>query len=299
MRAKFCMTVVVAAVFILFGQAPGQAQDDGGGGGAPALIAGCPRPSQELYPCAKAKAAAFEPPRFPDGTPDMQGAWSPQTAGSQNIEDYLVENAYFFAKQRTLIVDPPDGKIPYQPWGLAQRAKHFEKYIDPFALCYPMGQPRQMYGARGYHILQSPGRFAVVSEWAHVFRVIPTDGSPHIGKRIQLFMGDSRGHWEGKTFVIETTNLNNMTWFDIVGDFHSENLKVTEKLTMVDIDTLLYEATMEDPTVFTRPWTMAFGIKRFEKGHEVLEEACYEGDRSVPNLIRGGYTPYIGLDRAK
>src|SRR5882672_6889032 len=124
-----------------------------------------------------------------------------------------------------------------------------------------MGQPRQMYGERGYNILQSPGLFAVVSEWAHFFRVIPTDGSPHIGQRIQLFMGDSRGHWEGKTFVIDTTNLNNMTWFDIVGDFHTENLHVTERLTMIDIDTMLYEATMEDPTVFTRPWTMAFAIR--------------------------------------
>jgi hypothetical protein len=289
----------VTAAFIVMGSERGYAQDDAPAAGRAATIAGCPRASQELYPCAKAKAAAFSPPRFPNGTPDFQGAWSPQTAGSQNIEDYLVEDAYFFAKQRTLIVDPPDGKIPYQPWGVAQRAKHFKEYIDPFALCYPMGQPRQMYGARGYHILQTAKSFAVVSEWAHVFRMIPTDGSPHIGKGIKLFMGDSRGHWEGKTFVIDTTNLNDMTWFDIVGDFHSENLHVTEKLTMIDIDTLLYEATMEDPTIFTRPWTMAFAIKRFEKGHEVLEEACYEGDRSVPNLMQTGYKPYIGLSRAR
>lgn len=263
------------------------------------VVAGCPRASQEFYPCAKAKAQAFNPPRTPEGTPDMQGAWRALTAGSQNIEDTPGDGGFFFSAQKTLIVDPADGKVPYQLWALAQRAKHLKEYIDPFATCVPMGIPRQMHGARGYHILQSPGRFAVVSEWAHVFRVIPTDGSAHVAERIRLFMGDSRGRWEGNTFVIETANLNDKTWFDVVGDFHSERLRVTERLMMVDIDTILYEATMTDPTVFTRPWTMVFAVQRFEKGHEVLEEACWEGDRSIPNLLATGYKVFIDLASAK
>jgi hypothetical protein len=156
-----------------------------------------------------------------------------------------------------------------------------------------------MYAPRGHHFLQSPGRFAIVSEWAHVSRLIPTDGSAHVGKSIRLYMGDSRGHWEGNTLVIDTTNLTDETWLDVVGDFHSEALHVVERLTMMDADAILYEATMDDPKVFTRPWTMAFPMMRMEKGHEVMEEACHEGDRSIPNLLSTGYKVYTGITDAK
>jgi hypothetical protein len=266
----------------------------------PPLVAGCPRDSQEFYPCAKVKAQAFKPPRTPDGKPDMQGAWNASTTtGSQNIEETAGDGGFFFRATKTLIVDPADGKIPYQPWALAQRAKHFEHYVDPYATCYPSGIPRQMYSPRGHHFLQSPGLFAVISEWAHVSRVIPIDGSPHIGKGVQLYMGDSRGRWEGDTLVVDTTNLTDETWFDVVGDFHSDAMHVTERLTMMDPDTIFYEATMDDPKVFTRPWTMAFPIMRMEKGHEVMEEACYEGDRSLPTFLATGYKVYTGMNEAK
>lgn len=264
------------------------------------LVAGCPQTSQEFYRCAKPKAVAFRPPQTSDGKPDMQGAWDASTTtGSQNIEEHAGDGGFFYRATKTLIVDPADGRVPYQSWAIAQRAKHLEKYIDPFATCYPSGIPRQMYAPRGHHFLQSPGRFVVISEWAHVSRVVPTDGSPHLDKNIRLYMGDSRGRWEGNTLVIDTTNLTDETWLDVVGDFHSEALHVIERLTMMDSDTILYEATMDDPKVYTRPWTIAFPLRRMENGHEVMEEACHEGDRSIPDLLKTGYKVYTGLSEAK
>ena len=262
-------------------------------------VAGCPRTSREFYRCAKPKALAFKPPRTSDGKPNMQGAWNASTTtGSQNIEEHAADG-FFFQATASLVVDPADGHVPYQPWAIAHRSKLFAEYVDPFATCYPSGIPRQMYAPRGHHFLQSPGRFVVVSEWAHVFRSIPTTGSAHMGKGVRLYMGDSRGHWEGNTLVIDTTNLTDETWFDVVGDFHSDAMHVVERLTMMDPDTILYEATMDDPKVFTRPWTVAFPLMRMEKGHEVMEEACYEGDRSLKNLLLTGYKVYTGMNEVK
>lgn len=309
MRTPFRMPGVATAVVTLIVLVPTSTLGQEPGYAAPprrevprdeSPVAGCPRTSQEFYPCAETKAQAFNPQRLPDGTPDMQGAWNASTTtGSQNIQEHPGDNGFFFRATKTLIVDPADGKVPYQPWAAALREKHLEEYIDPFGTCYPSGIPRQMYAPRGHHFLQSPGRFAVVSEWAHVSRVIPTDASPHIGKDIRLYMGDSRGRWEGNTLVVETTNLTDKTWFDVVGHFHSEAMRVTERLTMIDLDTILYEATMDDPKVFARPWTMAFPLIRMPKGHEVMEEACHEGDHSVPNLLSTGYKIYIGVNPAK
>jgi len=129
----------------------------------------------------------------------------------------------------------------------------------------------------------------------HVYRVVYTDGRPHLPSVIKLWMGDSRGHWEDKTLVIETTNMNGRLWFDSHGHFASDALKVVERLTMVDIDTIHYQATMEDPNVYTRPWRMVFPLERMkDAGYEQMEEACYEGDRDTRGLMLGGYKPYVG-----
>jgi len=261
-------------------------------GGRPQTVAGCPGASQQFYPCAKAKAQAFTPPRMPDGRPDMRGAWNnPTTTGSQNIEDYPGDS--FLNAAKTLIVDPPDGKIPYQPRWATKKHENLQQYIDPFGTCYPPGVPRHVYSPRGHHILQRPGVFAIVSEFAHVYRMIPTDGTTHIGKDIRLYMGDSRGRWEGNTLVVDTANLTDRTWLDIVGDFHSDALHVVERFTLLDADTIFYETTLDDPNVFTRPWTMAFPLVRMEKGHEVMEEACFEGDHDIPHLLEA-YKIYLG-----
>lgn len=265
-----------------------------GGGGRPAQIAGCPSNSREFYPCAKPKAAAFKPPRNPDGTPNMNGAWNPVTAnGSQNIEDYPGDA--FLNRQVSLIVDPADGKVPYLPQYANKRQDNWDHYIDPLGTCYLTGVPRQVYAPRGIAIVQAPKVFAFVGEFAHQYRVIPTDNSPHIGDSIRLYMGDSRGRWDGNTLVVDTTNLTDRTWLSISGHFHSDVLRVTERFTLVDADTILYETTLVDPNVFRQPWTMAMPIIRFEKGHEVWEEPCIESDHDLPELVRE-HKIWLGLD---
>jgi hypothetical protein len=283
-----------AAIAIALASTVGLYAGQEGGGGRPAQIAGCPSNSREFYPCAKPKALAFQPPRNPDGTPNMNGAWNPITAnGSQNIEDYPGDA--FLNKQISLIVDPPDGKVPYLPLYANKRQDNWDHYIDPIGVCWLAGVPRQVYAPRGIAIIQAPNTFAFVGEFAHEYRVIPTDNSAHIGDSIRLFMGDSRGHWEGNTLVVDTTNLTERTWLSISGHFHSDALHVTERFTLVDANTILYETTLTDPKVFRQPWTMAMPIVRFEKGHEVWEEPCIESDHDLPDLVRE-HKIWLGLD---
>jgi hypothetical protein len=287
LRVSVASTMATAVAWLLV-SIPLAGQEAGGGGGGAgfraAPIAGCPQISRLFWPCAKAKAAAFNPPRNPDGTPNMNGAWNPVTAnGSQNIEDYAGDA--FLGRQISIIVDPPDGKVPYLPQWANKRQDNWDHYIDPIGSCYYTGVPRQVYGPRGQAFIQAPGVFAIVSEFAHQFRTIPTDNSPHIGDSLRLYMGDSRGHWEGTTLVVDTTNLTDRTWLSISGHFHSEALHVTERFTLVDADTILYETTLVDPKVFRQPMTMAMPLVRFEKGHEVWEEPCFESDHDLPFLL--------------
>ena len=137
-------------------------------------------------------------------------------------------------------------------------------------------------------IRQTPGHVVILYEWVHAYRVIPTDGRPHVGEDIHLYNGDSRGHWEGDTLVVDVTNFNDKVWFDSHGSFYSEALHVVERYTLVDPDTINYEASIEDPTVFTRPWKMTFKIQRInQEGYEFFEEACYEGNSTEHRLAAG------------
>jgi len=135
----------------------------------------------------------------------------------------------------------------------------------------------------------------VFTEYVHSYRIIPTDGRRHVGEPIRLLQGDSRGHWEGNTLVVNVTNINAEMWFDWVGNFYSDAVHVVERFTLVDADTMHYEATIEDPHVYTRPWKVAFGVtRRQEPGYEPIEEACREGDRDRP-LYNLGYKTYPGV----
>jgi hypothetical protein len=286
-RVSVASTIATALACLLV-STPVAGQEGGGGGPAgfrAAPVAGCPQISRLFWPCAKAKAATFNPPRNPDGTPNMNGAWNPITAnGSQNIEDFAGDA--FLGRQISIIVDPPDGKVPYLPQWANKRQDNWDHYIDPIGSCFYTGVPRQVYGPRGQAFIQAPGLFAIVSEFAHQYRTIPTDNSPHIGDSLRLYMGDSRGRWEGNTLVVDTTNLTDRTWLSISGHFHSEALHVTERFTLIDPDVILYETTLVDPKVFRQPWTMAMPLVRFEKGHEVWEEPCFESDHDLPLLLQ-------------
>ena len=262
------------------------------------VVAGCSSISAKFHPCALEKARAFTPPKTPDGTPDLQGIWSaPLAQGFQNVEDYPGNpKPGGFGPAVTMVVDPADGRIPYHSWARAQRDENVTGYIDPYAQCLPTGVPRQMGNFRTRQITQSRDVITIVNEaGGHIFRIVHMDGRPHVGSTLKLWMGDSLGRWEGNTLVIETTNMNGRWWYDSMGQFASDALRVVERLTMVDPDTIHYQATMEDPKVYTRPWTIVFPLEREkEAGYEQLEEACHEGDRDAANFILSGFKFYQG-----
>ena len=253
----------------------------------------------------QAEAQTWTPPRTPDGHPDMQGHWDAVGGGSGTIEERLAApsplslTGAIREARKSQIIDPPDGKVPYQPWALAQKQENVDQYIDPFANCFSSGVPRQVYSPRGHQLIQTPGRVLILSEWNHVYRVIPTDGRPHLSAQIRLWMGDSRGRWEGDTLVVDVTNHNGKAWLSVIGDFYTDALHVVERFTMVDADTIEYEVTLDDPNVYTRPWTMGFPWVRMEQGHETWEEPCHESDRDRPHFRNLGFKSYFGVTPPK
>ena len=228
------------------------------------------------------KAPPFS--RLADGKPDMQGYWETRNFFSAfDLETH--EKAEFGVPAgHGVVVDPPNGKIPYQPWALEKKKDILEHHLfdDPQAHCWLSGVPRQMYTPFGFQILQPPRYVVLLYEAFHSYRIIPLDGRPHASAAIHMFEGDSRGHWERDTLVVDVTNQNEKTWFDMAGNFHSDALHVIERYTMTDLNTIQYEATLEDPKVFTQPWKIAFELGRNrEPDYEQMEYACVEGEKDL------------------
>jgi hypothetical protein len=144
-----------------------------------------------------------------------------------------------------------------------------------------------------YQILQRPGYVVILYEWNHMTRIIPIDGRPHLDSRLRFANGDSRGRWEGNTLVVDVTNFNDDAW--VVGHggsgpgvFHSPELHVVERFTPVDRNVIRYQATVEDPKVFTRPWTLVYdAFFRGAKTHQLFEYACHEGNRDGMLMMLG------------
>jgi len=272
-------------------QAPG-AQTPG------AQAPGCPAESALFHPCALSRASSYRPPQTPDGMPDLQGFWRGPASGTENVEAHPMTDDDNGGK--SLIVEPADGKIPYQPWAAAAQKENRSTYVEPNVPCFPSGVPRSMYVPTQIEILQSPGYLLILFERAHTYRIIPTTSRPHAGSSIGMWMGDSRGRWEGNTLVVDVTNQNGKTWFDQAGNFHSAAARMVERFTLIDPDTIHYQVTIDDPAVFTRSWTMAFPLRRNkEKGFRLLEEACHEGERNTDPLIRAGQQIYPGVTEKK
>lgn len=269
------------------------------------LAVGASMPGSGAGQIAAGVEQAWSPPRTPDGQPDIQGFWANQgrRLATYNIE--AMENASeahslisgVQSDSHSLIVDPADGKIPYQPWARARRQDVFDnhnnptkwEHVDPHTRCFLSGIPRMFYQGT-VQILQVPGYVVVLQEFNHAYRVIHLDGRPHVPANLKLWMGDSRGRWEGNTLVVDVTSKNDRTRFDIVGDFHSDAVRISERFTFADPDTIRYEATFDDPDVYTRPFTMALRLGRIVRGEEaksyqLLEEACLEGERNTERML--------------
>ena len=227
--------------------------------------------------------------RLPDGSPNMQGYYGPRFNQSiYDIEDYPTARIAVPAGKGS-IVDPPGGKIPYRPEAAAKAKDLAENHVydEPEAHCFMSGVPHSAYQQFGFQIVQPPGYFVILFEYAHSYRIIPTDGRPHIRPEVKMFMGDSVGHWEGNTLVVDTTNQSGRTWFDMVGNFTTPNIHVVERITAVDTNTINYEATIEDPTIYTRPWKIAgvWARRPDDKVYQQMEFACIEGNQDLEHYV--------------
>jgi hypothetical protein len=261
---------------------------------APARGSACPDNNPlAVRACGREKAKTFKPPRTADGKPDFSGFWRGSQVGHENLE----------AHPRTpddvggpaFIVEPADGKVPVQPWAEAKRLENKARYIDQNAQCFQSGVPRHLYMG-SYQFLQTPTHIVLQSEETNAVRIVKLDGSPHIGKDILLWQGDSRGHFEGDTLVVETTNQNGMPRLDQAGHFFTDAAVVTERFTMFEQDSILYEATVADPLVYTRPFTIVSGLRRnTTPGFELWEESCFEGEANSEHLRNIGYRNYPGF----
>jgi hypothetical protein len=224
---------------------------------------------------------SFSPPRLPDGNPDLNGIWQARNSAYANLEDHPPrllgdhKSARLFAPAGLSVVE--GGAIPYQPAALAKKRENAanQETLDPMAKCYMAGVPRSMYLNLPFEIAQSSKFIGIISEYSHTQRIVHMNGTKH-PDGLEFWMGDSRGHWEGATLVIDSANFNDKTWFDMAGNFHSGALHVTERLALADTDTLQYEATIEDANVFTRPWKISMPMYRVKAAErpELLEYEC-------------------------
>lgn len=197
------------------------------------------------------------------------------------------------AQRRTGIVDPPDRKLPWRPEQDARR-RDFLLHMNPpadlahvelNARCALPGLFQGEDGNNPYQFLQSPGAVVILYDYNHTSRVIHLDGRPHLGKNIRLFMGDSIGHWEGNTLVVDTTNFNGKVAYSREIPYLTQALHTIERFTAADPNTIDYEVTIDDPVLFTRPWKVAGYFARSPQGTESLEFACAEGSQTLVNIF--------------
>ena len=217
---------------------------------------------------------AFSVPRTSSGRPDLQGVWQVRNTANWDLQDH--PGALHLPAGPGVVVDPADGTIPYRPDALEIRRRNFEsrEQADPMEKCYLAGVPRTMYLPHPMQIFQTGEEVVMLSEYVHTWRWIPLTPLERYPD-YESWMGDPRGRWEGDTLVIESVGFNDQTWFDHAGNFHSDALKVVERLTRTGPDVITYEATIDDAKIFTRPWTIRMPIERVTDRSQILEYECY------------------------
>jgi hypothetical protein len=234
---------------------------------------------QTPVPAARPAAAGNPMPRTADGKPDFSGIWQALNSAAWDIQDHSASLAGNSG------VPPGKGvvegnEIPYKPEALAQKKKNYEKRDteDPgFTKCYLPGVPRATYMPYPFEIIQNPKMVGIRYQFARAVRTIDLTGASRewLEGWPDFWLGDSRGKWEGDTLVVDVRKLDERTWFDHAGNFHTENLHVVERYSPIDRDHIQYEATMDDPGVFTRPWKISMPLYRIiDRNPEVFEWDC-------------------------
>ncbi len=246
------------------------------------------------------EAAAFEQRILTQGNRDRRDG-DPEADVARAYNELFFDQGDQLARIRgripsSIIFDPPDGRIPpltpegqarvdaaraYAKLHPADRAQ--DRSLTERCIYWATAGPPMLPGPYNnlYQIYETPGAVTILSEMIHEARMIPLDGRPHLPAAIRLWTGDPRGHWEGETLVIETTNFNDKTRFR----GSSENLKVAERLTRVDAKTILYRFTVDDPSTFTRPWSGELPLTA--AAGPIFEYACHEGNQALVDILAG------------
>jgi hypothetical protein len=256
--------------------------------------------------------------RTPDGQPDLQGVWTNYdptpferlSADEQrprqpavSTADWLIQDSPISARRPSMVVDPPNGRVPLKQEAAERRDADLllppdttQRY-GPWERCITRGVPGGMFPGgynNGHQIVQTPKYVAIHSEMIHEARLIPLDGRPHLSASVRSWAGDPRGHWEGDTLVVDTTNFNGKGWIAtsaaagwLRGVPQSEACHLVERVTRVDANTIRYEVTIDDPKVYTSSWKVVLPLNRDEP-YRIFEYACHEGNYALENMIRLG-----------
>jgi hypothetical protein len=245
----------------------------------------------------KAEAAEYEKRTLANNNADRRDGGGDADLGRAYNDTWYDRGTHIVPTLRTsLIVDPPDGKIPPLT---PERQKQMAAWRDTLqshatdgpefrplperCLVWPTAGPPMLpsFYNNNYRIVETPGYVMILVEMIHDARIIPLDGRPHVAAPVREWLGDSRGHWEGKTLVVETTNFSDKTRFRGA----DENLKLIERFTRADPNTITYEFTVSDPTAFTKPWSAQIPMKRTEE--PIFEYACHEGNYALTGVLAG------------
>jgi hypothetical protein len=228
------------------------------------------------------ESGEYRAPRTADGRPDLSGTWQAVNTANWDLQAHEARQGPVIALGASFSVPPglgvvEGGEIPYLPEALAQKEENRKNALtrDPEVKCYMPGIPRATYQGYPFQIVQTPKEILMAYEFANASRIVYMDRTEESPS--SFWMGWSRGHWEGETLVVDVTGFTDQTWFDRAGDYHSEALHVVERYTATGPNHLLYEATIEDPQVFSRPWTISMPLyRRVEKDAQLLEYICVE-----------------------
>jgi hypothetical protein len=238
-----------------------------------------------------AQASTYQAPRL-DGHPNLSGIWQAMNTADWDLQTHNAVNGPMPVLGAIGAIPPGIGvvegeEIPYKPAALAKKKANGEHWLteDPEVKCYLPGVPRATYQPYPFQIVQGSSTILFAYEFGAASRIVYVDG--HLKPPVDSWMGWSNGRWDGDTLVVDVVGFNDQTWFDRAGNYHSDQLHVVERYTPVSAEVMNYEATIEDPEVFTRPWKISMPLYRHvEKNAQFLEYRCVE---FVEELLYGQY----------